>query len=71
LAGLNPNLICFALIILVLKLFPPLENALWEIDCQGDASILPPLKIRTMDTTYCWSTENKGKRSAFILGENV
>jgi hypothetical protein len=60
LARLNLNLIC----LLDNIENPPLENASWEIDCQGDASVLLSSKIRTMDTnSHCWSyAENKGKR---------
>jgi hypothetical protein len=73
LAGFNPQFNLFAIDNIGFETFPPLENAFGKIDVKGDASILLSSKIRTMDTNspLLLYAENKGKRSAFLLGENV
>ena len=52
--------------------FPPLQNNFGTVTANGNVSILLSSKIRTIDTNtpLLAFTENQGKRSAFLLGEN-
>ena len=53
--------------------FPPLENTFGNIILKGNASVLLSSKIRSMETNapLLAYAENQGKRSAFLLGENI
>jgi len=52
--------------------FPPLQNPFGTITANGNVSVLLSSKIRNIDTNspLLAFTENQGKRSAFLLGEN-
>ena len=53
--------------------FPPLQNPFGTITTNGTVSTLLTSKIRNIDTnaSLLAFVENQGKRSAFLLGENV
>lgn len=53
--------------------FPPLQNPFGTITANGNVSVLLSSKIRTIETNspLLAFTENQGKRSAFLLGENI
>jgi hypothetical protein len=53
--------------------FPPLQNDFGTISTNGNVSILLSSKIRNIETKapLLAFTENKGKRSAFLMGENI
>lgn len=73
LAGFNPQFNLFAIDNIGFESFPPLENTFGKIEVKGDAAVLLFSKIRSMDTNspLLVYAENKGKRSAFLLGENI
>jgi hypothetical protein len=73
LASFNPQFNLFAIDNIGFENFPPLENAYGSITLKGNATVLLSSKIRSMDTNspLLAYTENQGKRSAFLLGENV
>jgi hypothetical protein len=52
--------------------FPPLQNSYGKINTNGTVSVLLSSKIRNIDTNapLLAFSENQGKRSAFLLGEN-
>jgi hypothetical protein len=52
--------------------FPPLENNYGKITAKGNVSILLSSRIRNIETNapLLLFSENQGKRSAFLLGEN-
>ncbi|MFE3867810.1 hypothetical protein ACFX5E_06940 [Flavobacterium sp. LS2P90] len=52
--------------------FPPLKNPFGTVTANGNVSVLLSSKIRNIDTNspLLAFTENQGKRSAFLLGEN-
>ena len=52
--------------------FPPLQNNFGTVTANGNVSVLLSSKIRNIDTNtpLLAFTENQGKRSAFLLGEN-
>jgi hypothetical protein len=52
--------------------FPPLQNAFGTVTTNGNVSVLLSSKIRNINTNapLLAFTENQGKRSAFLLGEN-
>lgn len=52
--------------------FPPLQNPFGNVTANGNVSVLLSSKIRNIDTNspLLAFTENPGKRSAFLLGEN-
>jgi hypothetical protein len=52
--------------------FPPLQNPFGTVTANGNVSVLISSKIRNIDTNspLLAFTENQGKRSAFLLGEN-
>ncbi|MFV8344536.1 hypothetical protein [Flavobacterium sp. ZB4P13] len=51
---------------------PPLQNAFGTVTTKGTVSVLLSSKIRTIDTNapLLAFTENQGRRSAYLLGEN-
>jgi hypothetical protein len=53
--------------------FPPLQNAFGTVTTNGAISTLLSSKIRNIDTNspLLAFAENQGKRSAFLLGENI
>jgi len=73
LAGFNPQFNLFAIDNIGFENFPPLENAFGTITPKGNADVLLFSKIRSMETNspLLVYTENKGKRDAFLLGENI
>jgi hypothetical protein len=52
--------------------FPPLQNPFGTLSTNGNVSVLLSSKIRNINTNspLLAFTENQGKRSAFLLGEN-
>lgn len=52
--------------------FPPLQNPFGTISTNGNVSVLLSSKIRNIKTNFplLAFTENQGKRSAFLMGEN-
>ena len=52
--------------------FPPLQNPFGTVTANGNVSVLLSSKIRNIETNapLLAFTENQGKRSAFLLGEN-
>ena len=52
--------------------FPPLQNPFGSVTANGNVSVLLSSKIRNIETNapLLAFTENQGKRSAFLLGEN-
>jgi hypothetical protein len=73
LASFNPQFNLFAIDNIGFENFPPLENAFGTITAKGNADVLLSSKIRSMETKspLLLYTENKGKRDAFLLGENI
>ena len=53
--------------------FPPLQNLFGKVTTNGTVSTLLSSKIRNIDTNspLLAFAENQGKRSAFLLGENI
>lgn len=72
LAGFNPQFNLFAIDNIGFENLPPLQNAFGTVSTNGDVSVLLSSKIRNIDTNapLLAFTENKGKRTAFLLGEN-
>lgn len=52
--------------------FPPLQNPFGAVTANGNVSVLLSSKIRNIETNapLLAFTENQGKRTAFLLGEN-
>lgn len=52
--------------------FPPLQNPFGTVTANGNVSVLLSSKIRNIETNtpLLAFTENQGKRTAFLLGEN-
>lgn len=73
LASFNPQFNLFAIDNIGFEYFPPLENAFGTITAKGNADVLLSSKIRSMETNspLLLYAENKGKRDAFLLGENI
>ncbi|NGY36997.1 hypothetical protein FQU23_005665 [Flavobacterium sp. XN-5] len=73
LASFNPQFNLFAIDNIGFENFPPLENAFGTITAKGNADFLLSSKIRSMETNspLLLYAENKGKRDAFLLGENI
>jgi hypothetical protein len=73
LARFNPQFNLFATDNIGFENFPPLENAYGSITLKGNVSVLLSSKIRSMDTNspLLAFAEIQGKRSAFLLGENL
>ena len=72
LAGLNTQFNLFALDDIGFEQFPPLQNSFGSITTKGNVTTLLSSKIRNIDTNapLLAFSENQGKRSAFLLGEN-
>lgn len=73
LASFNSQFNLFALDNIGFEQLPPLQNAFGTITTNGNVSVLLSSKIRNIDTNapLLAFAENQGKRSAFLLGENL
>ena len=73
LAGFNSQFNLFAIDNLGFENFPPLQNAFGTVTTNGTVSTLLTSKIRNIETNspLLAFAENQGKRSAFLLGENL
>lgn len=73
LAEFNSQFNLFAIDNLGFENFPPLQNAFGTITTNGTVSTLLSSKIRNIATNspLLAFAENQGKRSAFLLGENL
>lgn len=71
-SGFNSQFNLFAIDNIGFESFPPLQNSFGSITSKGNVSILLYSKIRSIDTQspLLVVSENQGKRSAFLLGEN-
>lgn len=72
-ADFNTQFNLFALDNIRFESFPPLQNAFGTVTTNGNISILLNSKIRNIDSNIplLAFAENQGKRSAFLLGENI
>jgi hypothetical protein len=72
LAEFNSQFNLFAIDNIGFENFPPLQNAFGTVTTNGNVSVLLSSKIRNINTNapLLAFTENQGKRSAFLLGEN-
>lgn len=72
LAKFNPQFNLFAIDNIGFENLPPLENAFGTVSMNGNVSVLLWSKIRNIETNapLLALAENKGKRTAFLLGEN-
>ncbi|WP_396169395.1 hypothetical protein [Flavobacterium sp.] len=73
LAGFNEQFNLFAIDNLGFENFPPLQNPFGTVTTSGAISTLLSSKIRNIETNapLLAFAENQGKRSAFLLGENI
>ncbi len=73
LASFNSQFNLFALDDIGFEQFSPLQNAFGTITTNGNVAVLLSSKIRNIDTNapLLAFAENQGKRSAFLLGENL
>jgi hypothetical protein len=73
LAEFNSQFNLFAIDNLGFENFPPLQNAFGTVTTNGTVSTLLSSKIRNIETNspLLAFAENQGKRSAFLLGENL
>jgi hypothetical protein len=73
LASFNSQFNLFALDDIGFEQFPPLQHAFGTITTNGNVAVLLSSKIRNIDTNapLLAFAENQGKRSAFLLGENL
>jgi len=73
LAQFNAQFNLFAIDNLGFENFPPLQNAFGSVTTNGTVATLLSSKIRNIDTNspLLAFAENQGKRSAFLLGENL
>jgi hypothetical protein len=73
LAGFNSQFNLFAIDNLGFENFPPLQNAFGTVTTNGTVSTLLTSKIRNIETNtpLLAFAENQGKRSAYLLGENL
>ena len=73
LAEFNSQFNLFAIENLGFENFPPLQNAFGSVTTKGSVTTLLSSKIRNIDTNapLLAFAENQGKRSAFLLGENL
>ena len=73
LAEFNSRFNLFAIDNLGFENFPPLQNAFGTVTIKGSVSTLLSSKIRNIETNspLLAFAENQGKRSAFLLGENL
>lgn len=72
LAHFDPQFNLFAVDNLGFENFPPLQNNYGSIAVNGEVNVLLSAKIRNIDTNLplLSFTENQGKRSAYLFGEN-
>jgi hypothetical protein len=72
LANFDSQFNLFAVDNLGFENFPPLQNNFGSITANGEVNILLSSKIRNIDTKapLLAFTENKGKRTAYLFGEN-
>jgi hypothetical protein len=72
LAKFNPQFNLFAIDNIGFENLPPLENAFGTVSTNGNVSVLLWSRIRNIETNapLLALAENKGKRTAFLLGEN-
>jgi hypothetical protein len=72
LAGFDSQFNLFAVDNLGFENLPPLQNNFGSITANGEVNILLSSKIRNIDTKapLLAFTENKGKRTAYLFGEN-
>ncbi len=72
-AGFNSQFNLFALDDIGFEQFPPLQNAFGSIKVNSNVATLLSSKIRNIDTNapLLAFSENQGKRTAFLLGENI
>ena len=70
--GFNTQFDLFAINNIGFESFPPLQNSFGNISLKGNVAVLLFSKIRNIDTQspLLAFTENQGKRTAFLLGEN-
>lgn len=73
LAEFKSNFNLFAMDNLGFENFPPLQNAYGSVIANGNLTTLLSSKIRNIETNspLLAFAENQGKRSAFLLGENI
>lgn len=73
LADFNAQFNLFALDDIGFENFPPLQNAFGTVTPNGNVDVLLWSKIRNIATNapLLAFSENQGKRSAFLLGENI
>lgn len=73
LSEFNPQFNLFAIDNIGFENFPPLQNIFGNVTTNGDVTVLLSSKIRNIETNSPLLTfnENQGKRSAFLLGENI
>ncbi len=73
LANYNAQFNLFALDNLGFEQFPPLQNTFGNITTKENVSVLLSSKIRNIETNapLMAFAENQGKRTAFLLGENI
>ena len=72
-ADFNTQFNLFALDNIGFETFPPLQNAFGTVTTSGNVSVLLNSKIRNINTNkpLLAFAENQGKRSAFLMGENI
>ncbi|HMI06309.1 MAG TPA: hypothetical protein VK528_02085, partial [Flavobacterium sp.] len=72
-AGFNTQFNLFATDDIGFESFPPLQNAFGTVTANGNVDVLLSSKIRNIATNapLLAFAENQGKRSAFLLGENI
>jgi len=73
LAGFDSQFNLFAIDNIGFEHFPPLQHAFGNVTVNGNVNTLISSKIRNIDTNFPMLAfaENQGKRSAFLLGENI
>lgn len=73
LAAFDSQFNLFALDNIGFEQFPPLENPFGTITASGNANVLLSSTIRNIDTNQPLMSfsENQGRRSAFLFGENI
>jgi hypothetical protein len=73
LSKFNPQFNLFALDDIGFELLPPLTHAFGTVTANANTSVLLSSKIRNIDTgmPLLAFSENQGKRTAFLLGENI
>lgn len=72
LAEFNSQFNLFAIDNIGFENFPPLQNIFGNVTTNGNVSVLLSSKIRNIDTNapLLAFTDNQGKRTAYLLGEN-